>query len=238
MNGGNNRGRGRDYGKSRDREMISFAEATEDEEEVTLLMVCDPKEETQKNLWYIDTGCSSHMCGDRSTFSELDETFRTTVKLGDDSFVSVQGRGKVKIQTKLTFVQSISDVFYVPNLKTNLLSVGQLQGKGYEVIFKDGLCKIQDCNLGLIAKVTMTANKLFPLLIQHIEPNHSCFSAQEIGLARLWHYRYGHLSFGGLQTLQQKNMVAGLPAFDVPSEVCADCVIGKMPRDSFPKGKA
>ncbi|XP_017609280.1 receptor kinase-like protein Xa21 [Gossypium arboreum] len=47
---------------------------------------------------------SNHMCGDRSAFSELDETLRTTVKFGDNSLVFVQGRGKVKIQTKFSSV--------------------------------------------------------------------------------------------------------------------------------------
>ncbi|KHN01769.1 Retrovirus-related Pol polyprotein from transposon TNT 1-94, partial [Glycine soja] len=34
----------------------------EKEEEVSLLMVCHVKEETQQNMWYLDTGCSNHMC--------------------------------------------------------------------------------------------------------------------------------------------------------------------------------
>ncbi|KAH7524627.1 hypothetical protein FEM48_Zijuj06G0139300 [Ziziphus jujuba var. spinosa] len=42
------------------------------------------------------------------------------------------------------------------NLKTNLLSVGQLQEKGYEISIKDGVCRIQDAKLGLIAQVNMT----------------------------------------------------------------------------------
>ncbi|KAL4291178.1 hypothetical protein GQ457_14G012020 [Hibiscus cannabinus] len=212
---GRGQGHWRGNGRDRHRERVNFAAATDEEEEeqeeVTLLMVCDSYEETKKNLWYLDTGCINHMCGDRSTFSELDETFQTTVKFEDNSLVSIQGRGKVKIQTKFSSIQSISNVFYVPDLKINLLSVGQLQEKGYELIIKNGVCKIQDANLGLISKTS---------------------------LVWLWHYRFGHLNFGGLQTLQQKEMVVGLPIFEIPSKVCEDCIMGKMPRDSFPKGKA
>lgn len=49
-------------------------------------------------------------------------------------------------------------VFFVPDLKTNLLSVGQIQEKRYEIFIKDGVCRIQDEKLGLIAQVNMTTN--------------------------------------------------------------------------------
>ncbi|KAL1149942.1 hypothetical protein V6Z11_A10G224100 [Gossypium hirsutum] len=131
LNGNSDEGRGQGHlrgnGRDRGREKVNFTAATdkEEEKEVTLLIMCDLNEETRKNLWYLGTSCSNHMCGDRSAFSELYKTFRT--KFGDNSLVSIQGRGKVKIQTKFSSVQSISNVFYIPDLKTNLLSVGQLK---------------------------------------------------------------------------------------------------------------
>ncbi|XP_068479007.1 uncharacterized protein [Phaseolus vulgaris] len=117
-------------------EVSNFAEK---EEEVSLLMVCYASEETQ-NLWYLDTGCSNHMCGDKKAFSELDESFRNTVKFSDNSIVSVMGKGNVTLHAKDNSFHTISNVFYVPDLKTNLLSIGQLQEKGYEISIKNGLC--------------------------------------------------------------------------------------------------
>jgi hypothetical protein len=84
-------------------------------------------------MWYLDTGCSNHMCGEKETFSSLDESFRSSVKFGDNSKISVMGKGKVTIQTKGNSTHIIANVLFVPNLKTNLLSVGQLQEKGYEI---------------------------------------------------------------------------------------------------------
>ncbi|XP_071933594.1 uncharacterized protein [Coffea arabica] len=100
----------------------------------------------------------------------------------------------------------------------------------------DGVCRVRDAKLGLIAQVKMTANRMFPLYLQNL--THSCFSTKSKDMAWLWHFRYGHLNFGGLKTLQQKNMVAGLPQITTPSEVCEECVVGKQHRDSFPKGKS
>ncbi|GMI66347.1 hypothetical protein HRI_000304000 [Hibiscus trionum] len=213
----------------------NFAEK-EKEEEISLLMACHGKEEIHQNLWYLDTGCSNHMCGDMMMFSELDEAFRSTVSFGDNSKVSVMGKGNVKIHTNENTTQVISNVFFVPDLKTNLLSVGQLQEKGYEIFIKDGVCRIQDENLGLIAQVNMTTNWMFPLYLNNA--TQSCFSARMKNEAWLWHFRYGHLNFGGLKLLQQKRMVTGLLKIESPSQVCEECVVGKQHRDHFPKGKS
>ncbi|KAL5862320.1 hypothetical protein ACOSQ3_003607 [Xanthoceras sorbifolium] len=184
----------------------------------------------------IETGCSNHMCGDKSAFSELDESFRNIVKFGDNSTVSVMGKGNVSIRTKANFIQIISNVFFVPDLKTNLLSIGQLQEKGYEIIIKDGVWRIQDPKKDLIAQVNMTANRMFPLHLHNI--TNLCFSAKLKNEAWLWHFRYGHLNFGGLKTLQQKNMVEGLPQIEFSQQVCEECVVSKQHRNQFPQGKS
>ncbi|PKI72007.1 hypothetical protein CRG98_007623 [Punica granatum] len=41
--------------------------------------------ENQKNVWYLDTGCSNHMCGVKELFSKLDGSFRSEVKFGNNS---------------------------------------------------------------------------------------------------------------------------------------------------------
>ena len=160
---------------------------------MSLLMACHNEETYKKFLWYLDTGCSNHMSGEKSVFSELDEAFRDVMKFGDGSTVSVMGKGRVAIQT-------ISNVLFVLDLRTNLLNVGQLQEKGYGISIKNGVCRIEDEKLGLIAKVNMTSNRMFPLYLH--DTAHSCLSARLGEKEWLWHFRYGHLSFGGLKNLQ------------------------------------
>ena len=109
---------------------LTFAEK---EEYVSLLMVCHVEEETQQNMWYLDTGCSNHMCGGKEAFSDFDESFRSSVKFGDNSKISIMGKGKVTFQTKGNFTHTITNVLFVPDLKTNLLSVGQFHEKRYEI---------------------------------------------------------------------------------------------------------
>ncbi|CAL5403117.1 unnamed protein product [Camellia sinensis] len=205
----------------------------EKEDDITLLMACNTMEETLPNMWYLDTGSSNHMCGDKSMFSELDESFNSSVKFGDDSRLSVMGKGKISFQNSK---HSLSNVFYVPGLKNNLLSVGQLQEKDYEIIIKRGTCQIQHPEKGLIVQVNMTRNRMFPLYL--CNDTLPCFAAMVKDQAWLWHLRYGHLNFNGLKILHQKNMVSGLPQIDHVSQVCEGCVVGKQHRNAFPKGRA
>lgn len=90
--------------------------------------------------------------------------------------------------------------------------------------------------LGLITEVKMTANRMFPLFLHTVA--HSCFSTSLKDSIWLWHYRYGHLNFGALKSLQQKKMVIGLPQITVPSQFCEDCVVSKQHQNPFPKGKS
>jgi len=50
----------------------------------------------------------------------------------------------------------ITEVFYVPDLKNNLLSIGQLQEKGLAVLTQHGTCKIFNPKRGLIIEIAMS----------------------------------------------------------------------------------
>ena len=82
-------------------------------------------EEEAEELWYLDTGASNHMTGNRVAFSELD-----TVKFGDNSGVDIRGRGTVVFQCKAGEHKALTDVYYIPRLRNNIISIGQLDERG------------------------------------------------------------------------------------------------------------
>ncbi|GJU34055.1 retrovirus-related pol polyprotein from transposon TNT 1-94 [Tanacetum coccineum] len=63
--------------------------------EEMLLMACveEEKSNNKSDFWFLDSGCSNHMCGKREFFCDLDESFRETVMLGDDRSINVMGKG-------------------------------------------------------------------------------------------------------------------------------------------------
>lgn len=149
------------------------------------------------------------------------------VKLGNNSRMSVLRKGNVRLQLN-GFNHVVTQVFYVPDLKNNLLCIGQLQERGLAILIQSQKCKIYHLERGLIIQIEMTANKMFVLLAKSQSMKDSCFHTTTQDLSQLWHYRYGHLSHKGLRTLQFKKMVHGLPQLPASTFVCTDCMIGKQ----------
>ena len=106
-----------------------------------LLLMAHVEKTPDETAWFLDSGCSNHMCGYKEFFSELDESFRKCVKLGDNSSIGVMGKGRIHLQVNHVS-QVITEVFYIPELKNNLLSIGQLQEKGLAVLFQYNKCKV------------------------------------------------------------------------------------------------
>ena len=49
----------------------------------------------------------------------------------------------------------------------------------------------------------------------------------------LWHLRYGHLGYAGLNLLSSKRMVDGLPRVGNSCDKCEACILGKQHRLPF-----
>ncbi|KAI5324387.1 hypothetical protein L3X38_033460 [Prunus dulcis] len=127
---------------------------------------------------------------------------------------------------------------YLPGLRENLLSVGQMDEHGYFLVFGEGKCKVFDSSSinCLIIRVPMKKNKCYPL--SFLVENQLLMKASITHCTWTWHKRLGHLHFRGLKQLKDKDMVHGLPQLEEKSGVCEGCQFGKQHRNSFLKGQA
>lgn len=213
---------------------VNYAELDE-EEEMLLMAYVEGSNAKRDDVWFLDSGCSNHMSGNKKWFNNLDEEFRHFVKLGNDTRLAVLGKGSIKMEVDGR-TQVISDVYYIPDLRNNLLSIGQLQEKGVAILIQHGECKVYHPRKGLIMQTQMSANRMFVILATVVLSDSSnCLQATAQNLAHLWHCRFGHLNSKGLRTLYYKNMVRGLPLLQASTRVCSDCMVGKQRRDSIPK---
>ncbi|PKA53142.1 Retrovirus-related Pol polyprotein from transposon TNT 1-94 [Apostasia shenzhenica] len=176
------------------------------------------------------------MTGVKDIFKSLDESIKLQVCLGDSKQIKAEGKGIVSFKSKSGAEKLIHDVLYIPGLKHNLISVGQLVHKGYSIVFHDNKCIIKNMTSNaLIMEISMTKNRMFPIRISVLE--HVVVANIQVD-SWLWHKRYGHLNFHGLKLLYEKKMVNGLLSIDIMNEVCEGCIYGKHQRSSFPVGKS
>ena len=95
--------------------------------------------EKKSNTWFLDTGANNHMTGCQSWFSELNELVTGMVKFGDGSLIEIKGRGDVMLQCENGDHCILSDVYFIPELKSNIISLGQLDEQGCKVEIEHGL---------------------------------------------------------------------------------------------------
>ncbi|KAI3509130.1 hypothetical protein L1887_24156 [Cichorium endivia] len=209
----------------------NFIHKEEEDEGDTMFMMLSTEEMNIDDTWYIDSGCSNHMTGNKSLFRSMDTSIKKEVRTGDDKKLSIQGNGEILVRT-LHGEKRIPNVYFVPGLKHNLLSVGQLLLRGYNIYFKNKACEIKDSSNNLLGKVSMTSNKMFPLRFHE----HAFLTTNMLNrhTSLLWHQRFGHVNFGYLNYMHKHNLVRGLPNVDLIKEVCEGCVLGKHTRESFP----
>jgi hypothetical protein len=94
--------------------------------------------------WYLDSGASNHMTGCRAAFSELDEKHAGSVRFGDGSQVQIRGRGTVLFRCKNGEHRALTNVYYILKLRSSIVSLGQLDEHGAEVLIRNRVLCIRD----------------------------------------------------------------------------------------------
>ena len=90
---------------------------------------------SNKGKWYIDSGCSRHITGDRDKFNSIEMKEGEKVSFGGNQSGKITGVGEV---------EPVKDVYFVDGLCHNLLSVSQCTHRGNWVIFDSNECLIID----------------------------------------------------------------------------------------------
>lgn len=173
------------------------------------------------------------MTGNKNWFVKLNETFKHSVKLGNDIRLNVKGIGDIRFVVE-GISQVISQVYYVPDLTSNLLSIGQLQEKDITIVIKRGMCKMYHPTHGLITTSKMTCNRMFILHAIIKEREEKCLNVED-DKTQVWHKRLGHVNNKSLRTMQYKQMVSGFPKIAEPTKTCEVCNLGKQNKDIIPK---
>ena len=87
-------------------------------------------------VWYLDSGASFHMMGDKELFSDLEEKdHQMHIEMGDDGWYNATEICTITFQRDSGKPFQLKDVIHVPGLKNFFDLVTMLEEKGYEICF-------------------------------------------------------------------------------------------------------
>ncbi|KAI5348232.1 hypothetical protein L3X38_001119 [Prunus dulcis] len=177
------------------------------------------------------------MTGNKELLIDINSSVKGKVQMPIGELISIAGMGTLVLDTS-SGTKYIREVMYLPGLKENLLSVGQMDEHGYHLVFGSSMCSIYDGSSleNLIMKVEMRKIRCYPLSL--LSNDYVALRAGISNSTWIWHKRMGHLHLKGLHQLKEKEMVHGLPYLEDVNEVCGGCQLGKKHREWFPKDQA
>jgi transposase InsO family protein len=197
-----------------------------------VLAAFDDSGDRDPRRWVLDTGASNHMTGSRAAFSRIDAGVTGTVRFGDSSVARIEGVGTLLLACKSGEHRALHHVYYLPRLTANIISVGQLDERGYQVLVEDGVMRVRDEDRRLLAKINRNAGRLYVLDVDIAQP--VCLAMRGEEEAWVWHARIGHLHFAALHKMGCDGLVKGMPLLSQVEQVCEACLAGKHRRSPFP----
>ncbi|GJV84919.1 retrovirus-related pol polyprotein from transposon TNT 1-94 [Tanacetum coccineum] len=191
--------------------------------------ICLRRNVVQVMLWYLDSGCSKHMTGNRSKLMNFVEKFIGSVRFGNDHLGAIMGYGDYVMGDSV-----ISRVYYVEGLGHNLFSVGQFCDSDLEVAFRKHTCFVRDINGTDILKGSRGTNLYTISIDEMMKSSPICLlSKASKSKSWLWHRRLNHLNFGTINDLARKDLVRGLPRLKFEKDhLCSACQLGKSKKFS------
>ncbi|KAI3707111.1 hypothetical protein L6452_25336 [Arctium lappa] len=191
----------------------------------------------RKSIWHVDSGCYRHMTGNMSCLQDFKHINGGRVAFGDNlTGGKISGKGNVT-KGKMTF----EDVYYVDQLKYNLLSVSQVCDKQHSILFTNTECMIlapgfKVVDESMILLRTPRKDNVYRLDMDNVDSDSSlnCLvSKASVDESSLWHRRMCHMNFKTMNKLVKNNLVRGLPSkvFSCDDH-CVACLKGKQHKTS------
>ncbi|GJZ88913.1 retrovirus-related pol polyprotein from transposon TNT 1-94, partial [Tanacetum coccineum] len=190
-----------------------------------------PKNVVQIVLWYLESGCSKHITGNRSQLKNFVKTFIGTVRFRNDHFGTIMGYGDYVIRKSV-----ILRVYYIEGLGHNLFSMGPFCDSDLEVAFRKHSCFVRDMDGVDLIKGSRGSN-LYTISVEDMmRSSPICLlSKASKNKSWLWHRRLNHLNFNTINELARKNLVRGLPRLKYEKDhLCSACQLGKRKKHNHP----
>ena len=167
----------------------------------------------------MDLGVSFHTTPHREIIQNYVVGNFGKVYLADGSALDVVGMGDVRILLSNGSVWLLEKVRHIPELRRNLISVGQLDDEGHAILFVGDTWKVTKG-----ARVLAHGKKTGTLyMISSLRDTIAVADASTD--TSLWHRRLGHMSEKEMKMLLSKEKLPELKSIDF--DMCESCILGK-----------
>ena len=127
--------------------------------------------------------------------------------------------GDVRILLPNGSVWLLEKVQHIPDIRRNLISIGQLDDEGHVILFVGGTWKVTKG-----ARVLARAKKTDTLYMTS-SPRDTIAIAEASTDTSLWHHRLGHMSEKWMKMLLLKGKLPELKSIDF--DIYETCILGK-----------
>ncbi|PHT43340.1 hypothetical protein CQW23_17365 [Capsicum baccatum] len=165
----------------------------------------------KKKKEIVDSKCSNHITGDKEKLQHLSEYKGSKVVVTtNNSKLSIAYIGNTVVSPQHSDIEvTLQNVYHVPSMKKNLLSVAQLTSSGYFVLFGPQDVMVYR-DLETIEEPVMKGQRLESVYVMPVEAAH-IDKMKRNKTADMWHMWLGQVSYSKLEVIMKRLMLKGLP---------------------------
>ncbi|KAK2574690.1 hypothetical protein KPH14_012973, partial [Odynerus spinipes] len=146
--------------------------------------------------------------------------------------LEAKGVGEIEIKTFVgnhTEIVILHNVYYVPHIRKNLLSVSQIEQRAKEVIIRNGKAKIRNMVNGRIMCIADRKNDLYVVRAKTMINTTAIPESHNLAMndKNLWHSRFCHINQKTIEKTAKSDQIRGLETTTIGGSVCEDCCVGK-----------
>lgn len=191
--------------------------------------------ETLSRNWLVDSGASCHMSANNELFNDMNESPIQEVFIGNGDPIVVKGVGDVSLRisnldTRKTY--TVRDTLYVPSLVDNLLSVSKMDQKGMTVKFEDSSCYVRTKGEKYF-KIASLENGVYRVIADMEQVKTVIVEEDDQLCVHQWHLKLAHRNLYDIKKMHERKLISMKNCEH--SDICEDCIKGKMSRKPFPK---
>ena len=178
------------------------------------------------------------MCASRSkfdTFNRLNSP--VAIEVADGKHIHAVAVGSIGM---------LNNVYYVPQLRRNLISISSFDKQGFGILFENGHAYMRSSPAaefelvgvldGALYETGTSAEHVYDANLSDVHtgpPEAACTMVEHISDLDLWHQRLAHLSYDNVRKMYKRSAVRGMHIRDTSfrnDHVCDACARAKTTR--------